>query len=280
MSARPLFILAALITAGFTSATCLQPRALSWSQKGQDSVLKVVLGDGRKLFANHFFTKADIYFHSGYYPSVFDRQENAVDPHSMSGEMGHDDEEHEKHADFLGRPKDWVEKFGRHFMVTTHTHLEGGNEREILPWLKLSAELDPQQIDTYIVAAFWLRTRLNKLDEAEQFLREGLRYNPNSYEILFALGSMYKDNFHDNNRARNVWELALKRWEQVEGPKKNPDKLGCDEITVNLGRLEEEEGNIQKAIEYLERARELSPAPEVLQKQIDELRKKANREPK
>ena len=31
------------------------------------------MGDSRQLFANHFFTKADVYFHSGYYPSVFDQ---------------------------------------------------------------------------------------------------------------------------------------------------------------------------------------------------------------
>ena len=127
---------------------------------------------------------------------------------------------------------------------------------------------------TFCIRSIWLRSRLNKVDEAEQFLREGLRHNPNSYEILFALGTLYKESYHNNKRARNVWELALKRWEQVESKKEHPDKLGCDEITVNLGRLEEEEGNIPAAIQYLERAKALSPAPQALQKQIDDLRKK------
>src|SRR5437588_6094472 len=201
-----------LATSCFSLATILQPRALAWSQRGRDSVLKVVLGEGRRLFANHFFTKADIYFHSGYYPTIFDRAAAPPDTHEMSGQSSHEEEEHEKEEDFLGRPKDWVERIGRHFIVSKHTHLEGGNQREILPWLKLSAELDPEQVDTYTVAAFWLRSHLGKPKEAEEFLREGLRANPNSYEILFALGRLYHENYHDAVRASNVWELALRRW--------------------------------------------------------------------
>ena len=80
-------------------------------------------------------------------------------------------EEHEKQMHFLGPPRDWIERFGRHFIITEHTHLAGKNRSEILPWLKLSAELDPQKIETYTVAAFWLRD-LGKIKEAERFLRE------------------------------------------------------------------------------------------------------------
>ena len=58
---------------------------------------------------------------------------------------------------FLGPPRDWIERFGRHFIITEHTHLQGAKEREILPWLRISAELDPQKIETYTVAAYWLR---------------------------------------------------------------------------------------------------------------------------
>ena len=83
------------------------------------------------------------------------------------------EEEHEKQMHFLGPPRDWIERFGRHFMITEHTHLQGNNEREILPWLKLASELDPQKIETYTVAAYWLRD-MGKIKEAEGFLREGL----------------------------------------------------------------------------------------------------------
>ena len=264
------FILALLGAACFTLATALQPMASKWSQSGKDSVLKILLGDGRRLFANHLYTKADIYLHSGYYPSIFDRsaqkRENAVTEHP--------DEEHEKDEEFLGPPRDIIERFGRHFMVTEHTHLEHGQEKEILPWLQLSAEMDPQRTETYTVAAYWLAKHLHRVAEAEKFLHQGLRANPDSYEILFALGQIYNDDEHDPARARNVWELALRRWQEQEAAKDKPNKLAFEEITGNLAHLEREQGDYAKAIEYLEMVKTVSPLPESIQQQIDELRKK------
>jgi tetratricopeptide (TPR) repeat protein len=258
----------------FSVAAWLQPRAMSWGQRGQDSVLKVLMGDGRRVFADQLFRKADVYFHSGYYPSVFDANSQAPHESHMAGHE-HEDEEHEKEADFLGTPRDWIEAFGRHFMITTHTHLEHGQEREILPWLKLSADLDPQNIDAYTVGAYFLSAHLGRFKEAEDFLQEGLRNNPDSYQILFSLGRIYNEKEHDPERTRNVWEGALRKWDQQKSHGNNPDKLALHDITLNLGNLEEKEGNYAKAIEYLERAKSVSPAPQTLQKQIGQLKAKA-----
>lgn len=268
-----ILLLIFLGSAWFALATMLQPRVAAFSQTGQDNALKVLLGDGRRIFAQHFFVKADIYFHSGYYPSIFYQGER--DTSHMAGHEDHDHgQDHEKEADFLGKPKDWLDRFGRNFIVTEHTHLENGNEREILPWLKLSAELDPQKIDSYTVAAYWLVNRLHKPKDAEQFLREGLRANPNSYEILFSLGQIYYDTYHDTPRARNVWELAVRRWNEQQQAKKNPDKFVLEEIVMNLARLEETEKRYERAIAYLEVARQISPAPQAIEKQIEELRQR------
>jgi tetratricopeptide (TPR) repeat protein len=266
-----ILVLLLLASACFSLATILQPRAAAYSQNGQDNALKVLFGDGRRIFAQHFFVKADIYFHSGYYPSIF--YQGSRDTSHMSGKEEHHDD-HEAEADFLGKPKDWIDRFGRNFIVTEHTHLENGNEREILPWLKLSAELDPQKIDSYTVAAYWLANHLGKPAEAEKFLREGLRANPDSYEILFALGEIYSEKYHDTDRARNVWELAVRRWNEQQLAKKGPDKHVLEQMVVNLARLEENEKRYAQAIAYLEVARQISPAPQVIQKQIDDLRQR------
>ena len=273
----PYLLLALLATLCFSLATNLQPQAAGWSQRGQDSVLKVLLGDGRRLLANHLFTKADIYFHSGYYPTIFDSTEPPKENH-MAGHEHHGGD-HDEDEDFMGKPRNWVDAFGRNFKITKHTHLEHGREKEILPWLKLSAEMDPHLIDTYTVAAYWLATQLHKVPEAEQFLREGLRENPKSYEILFALGRIYYNQYRDPARARNVWELALRRWREQQTAKKDPDNFGLEEIVVNLGRLEEDQGNLLAAIKYYEEAKAVSPAPQNLQKQIDNLKRKAGPSP-
>ncbi len=275
---------------------------MTWGNRAQaDGVLKILFGEGRRLFANHFCIQADVSVHGGYYPSIFDQAKRPKESPMVSGHdehdehdheapaksadtndshqpdvdaRGHDETAHEREMAFLHEPKDWIERFGRHFIITEHAHLAGGKEREILPWLRLSAELDPQRVDTYTVAAYWLRVRLGNAKAAEEFLREGLRNNPNSCEILFELGRVYYEANHDAGRARNVWELALRKWNEQESPKKEPDLSLLARIVGNLARLEEQEGNFDRAIGLLELAKKASPHPANLDVQITELRAK------
>jgi len=259
------------------------PRAANWNGNlGSENALKLLLGDGRKLFANEFFVMGDVYFHSGYYPSMFDRHEDqpdvAVPAHGLQDEDSTSD-------DFLGPPKDWINALGRNFKPNKHTHLsEGGplgnmkssSVEEILPWLKLAADMNPQMIENYTVAAYWLRSSLNKPREAEAFLREGLHDNPDSYELLFDLGQIYNENYHDPVQARNVWEAALRRWQAQsdEAKKAIEDERSGDDICLNLAHLEENTGNLPQAAKYLEIAKTLSPEPKAIQQWIDRLKQK------
>ena len=312
MRASPYAWLALLVTGCFTLATGLELRSLrSITRAEKNNFFQKLLGDGRRMFANQFIVMADVYFHSGYYPSVFDRRDgyaakgvvaktasNHKEDHSdhkhdaeghcieddkknhsahKHDEHGHCEEEHDDAAKgFMGEPRDWIERFGRRFKVTEHTHLENGKQREILPWLRLAADMDPQMVQTYTVAAFWLRSELGQVKEAEEFLREGLRNNPESYEILFELGRLYNETSHDTNRARNVWKTALRRWDAQDLEAKKESIFSYEQITVNLGRLEEAAGNWLPAIQYLDLAKQASPNPANLQRQIDEIQAKAS----
>lgn len=268
----PTVWLAALTVICFSLGTALQPLAWTWSRSASaDGVLKLLLGDARKMFANQFFVQADVSFHSGYYPSVFDERKKPKASAMAAGQDPHDETEHEKAME-LGQSRDWIEAFGRNFRITEHAHLADGQEREILPWLRLSAELDPQRVETYTVASYWLCKRLGKVDEAEQFLREGLRNNPSSPSILYELGRLYAENRSDYVRARNVLELALKRWKAQEAGKTDPDLFLLEQIAVRLANLEVDSGDFSSAIRLLELAKSASPAPEHLQSQIEELK--------
>ena len=178
---NPAYILALLVALVFTLATLLQPQAQGWRIRSREGgLMGMLLGDGRRMFANHFIAKADEYFHSGYYPSIFDQVQkpgagNSETPRAAQDEKHRDEKEpqpgHEgqNHADHeslaaceekVGRwdvAQDWVARMGRNFRVTEHTHLEGTQARELLPWLRLSAELDPRQVTTYLVGSYWLR---------------------------------------------------------------------------------------------------------------------------
>jgi len=275
--ASPHLILSLLLVIGFSLATWLGPRSLGQGGRSarSDNLLALLLGDGRRMFADHFFTKADVYFHAGYYPSIFDQAETPKTTAYLTGQQDeHDAHEHEKAMDFLGVPRDWIERFGRNFFNTSHTELEGATVHEILPWLRISAELDPERVETYTVAAYWLRKQLGKVKEAEAFLRDGLRANPDSAEILAELGRLYYENLRDPIRARNVCELALRKWEQQEAGKPEPDWLLYREITGCLARLEEKENNFDRAVRYLEMLKKASPVPAAIQQQIDELKQR------
>lgn len=288
-------IFAFLLSACFTLGTFIQPRTDSWSRRGQaDGLMQRVFGEGRRLFANHFFVQADVYFHSGFYPSIFDQQSKPKDTAHLreAGEgHAHEHDEHcahpaedgaevseqERHEEehyrqmAMAKPRDWIEAFGRHFMVTEHKHLSGGNEREMLPWLKLSAEMDPQRIDTYTVAAYWLQN-MGKVSEAEEFLRLGLKNNPDSYELLTDLALLLERRKQDDFRAANLLKLAMSKWQREEAGKEKPDNVGLDTILVHLAKIEVRAGNKAAAADYLRKALEVSPSPEAIRKQLDELK--------
>jgi tetratricopeptide (TPR) repeat protein len=297
--ARTFFLLLlALLVFCFGIAANLAPRfqAFENSRHQSDNFFSLLLGDSSRIFANSSFVEADAYYHSGYYPTIYDNNSNFQTPHIAedtgaiaSHNQGAEDE------GFLGPPRDWLDAFGRHFIPNRHTHLDEGGPaddlstskevREILPWLKLSAELDPENIKTYVVTAFWLRTRLDQVSEAEQVLREGLRHNPDNAQLLFELGRIYFENYHNPARARNIWEAALRSWarqqpgvpqsERLKMTRENfDDRFMFEQLQTSLAKLEEKAGNRDAAIVRWEQARLASPNPDDVQRHIDKLKQK------
>ena len=291
-SPRTFFLLLlALLIFCFSLAADLQPQfqALENNRKQSNDFFSLLLGDSSRMFANSFFVKADEYYHSGYYPTIFDNNSAFQTPHMAEDTGAVNSKNHGEETGFMGPPRDWIDAFGRHFIPNRHTHLdEGGptddlstsdNVREILPWLKLSARLDPDNIQTYTVTAYWLRIRMHKDKEAEQVLREGLRNNPQSYEILFELGRLYDESYHDTSRARNVWELAVRYWFKLPPEEQKENRLILEQITTHLGQLEETAGNLPQALNWLQAAQKVSSTPGELQKRIDDLNKKMTGQP-
>jgi tetratricopeptide (TPR) repeat protein len=192
---------------------------------------------------------------------------------------------------FMGPPRDILESFGRNFMPSRHTHLDeggaegtnatdlgetaGGAVREILPWLQISAELDPNRIETYTVTAYWLRRRMGRVAEAEQFLRQGLRANPYNPALLFELGRIYAEDKKDDTRAQNIWELGVTKLDAQKTPRTDQDDFTLQQLTLYLARLEEKQGHWDQAVQWLEQEKTVSPNPPEIEKQIAEDRQKA-----
>ena len=309
-SPRPFFLLlVALLVSCFGLAAHLQPQfqlmqldnnhkkwvvdlhgpmhALTLSRASGD-IFNVVLGDSRRMFANSFYVKADEYYHSGYYPTMFDDNAAFQTTHMAADTGAVNDKNHGDEHGFLGPARNWIDAFGRNFFPDRHTHLDeggpaddlSGSEKvgEILPWLKLSAELDPENVQTYTVTAFWLRMRMNNVKEADAILHEGLRNCPDSYDILFELGRLYYESYHDLDRARNVWEEGVRLWLKLDPEARKDNRLVMEQLTTHLAKLEEDKGNLPHALEWLQAAQKISGTPDVIGQQINRLKGKLGQE--
>ena len=279
-----LTLLLLLVTA-FTLAVFLQPRldARDASQKQSENMLGVLLGDGRQMIADRLLGKADAYFHNGKYPSIFELNAQKEENHMVATASGHEDHDEDEH-EAPPAAHDWIEAFGQNFMPNKHVHLEGGNEREMLPWLQMSIELDPHEVQTYLTAAYFLGDRLGKVDEAEKLLRQGLKANPNSPDLLNALAHLEFDERHDLNRAHFIWMAALRRWTEVEAPKPEKTETGegqrnkflLEEILGGLVKVDLAAGQLDNALEDLKLLKANATDPAGVQKRIDELQAKIN----
>jgi len=315
-----LLLIAALLVTCFGMAAHLVPQFQGWrGSRSTGDVFNIALGDSRQMFANSFYVKADEYYHSGYYPTIFDDNTAFKTAHMAEDTGAVTTKNHGDEHGFLGPTRNWIDALGRNFFPDHHTHLDEGGPgddlstsqdvREILPWLKLSADLDPDNVQTYTVTAFWLRERMNNVREADAVLHEGLRNCPGSYDILFELGRLYYESYKDPARARNVWEEGARRWLMLnneEWQKLNSDPQGrppitkiiaawialpldlndlqkdnqlvMEQLTTHLGKVAEDEGNLPEAIQWFEAAQKVSETPDVIQKQINDLKYKLGQE--
>jgi hypothetical protein len=280
-------LLVAFLVLSFGLAANLQPKYVAMPLSRADGdIFKILLGDSRKMFANEFYVKADAYYHSGFYPTIFDNNEAFKTAHMAEDTGAVHSKNHGEEESFMGAPRDWIDAFGRHFFPDRHTHLDeggpnddlsGGDQvREILPWLKLSTDLDPQNVQNFTVSAYWLRERMHKTPEAYQVLLEGLHDNPGSPDILFELGRLYAESYHDTNRAENVWKAAAHNWHPVDGSDdaRAANNFIFEKIATQLGESERTAGNLPQAIYWFDAAKKVSRTPDVLQHDIDELQKK------
>jgi hypothetical protein len=90
---------------------------------------------------------------------------------------------------------------------------------------------------------------------------------------MFELGRLLAEQNPDDQRARNLWKLALSNWRKQEQGKAKPDLIGLERIVMNLAKLEERAGNLPEAIQYLETAAAVAPDPAHIKSKIEELKK-------
>lgn len=310
----PHLLIALLLVITFSvSARLMTAQIASETDAAPKSLMVSLLGDSRRLFANHFFIKADEYFHAGYYPSIFDQAAvakkgtgSAVATGAVTGDA------HAGEVEWMHAPQDWIERFSRNFFPSEHLHLDGMEDnhdhdgdgkpdhapedhdhahahddhghghgpaeapapgsqmREILPWLRIAAELDPNRIETYVTGAYWLRKRMDRVAEAEAFLRNGLRANPKSPVLAYELARIYDEHHHDTNRAGNLYRIAVRYWNDSERLAPEPDHFMLALILGQYASFERRAGNPTRAVELLRELKKISPHPDSVEQLIQD----------
>jgi len=90
---------------------------------------------------------------------------------------------------------------------------------------------------------------------------------------------VYQHHLKDPIRARNVWLVALRRWDEVEKGKEDPHRLMRNKILDELAQSYAEGGMYDEAIRYFEEAKLYSASPDALERKIVELRNKRSGTP-
>jgi hypothetical protein len=157
------------------------------------SAIATMLGEFRTGLSDVLYIKTERYLDSGIaYQPHFEDAALAADKHATEGDG--DDSSHAGTPTLISSPdKDYRGIIGALQREVKpwadpsmgHKHSDG---RELLPWFKLMTVSDSHYIRGYTVGGYWLS--LHDQSEAVQFLRDGLKSNPSSFQLHLVLSQI------------------------------------------------------------------------------------------
>ncbi len=172
------------------------------SQAQQEKIEKIasasLFGQFRSSMSDFLWLKVDKYVHNGVDLRATTPEEKAAATADAVG-AAHDDGNREHKAGeettvVPSRASDWRGKFGDVERAIQPyqdmAHHEHHDPKEALPLFRLMTLSNPHFIPGYTVGAAMIARDKTKLNEAQAFLNEGLKNNPQSIEIEDALGSL------------------------------------------------------------------------------------------
>jgi tetratricopeptide (TPR) repeat protein len=231
-------------------------------QKSVDGgMIAKLLGDTRFEISRQFYKQADSVFHKGIGP----RRAVAF--------------------------KDWFARMEDEVSPSGHLHLHKEGVLEIMPWLYFSTHADRGNVNSYIVAAYWLAGEAKRPDLAEQVLNEAGQNNPSDYRVYMEKGklALKEENYA---KAARFLEAALTflpgntQPDKVYPPTAAPEvsqaesmatrdqkHIDLAEILTYRGFLYEISHNPTNALHYYREVTRMFPGKTGLKKRITELEK-------
>jgi tetratricopeptide (TPR) repeat protein len=205
------------------------------------SVAERLLGASRVAFGNRFFDEADNYFHKG---------------------VGHVQEKAFSNSCF--------QTLGAAIEPSIHVHPEGVDVSEIMPWLRFTTKMDPNNIDAYLTTAYWLEGSIRRPDVAEAVLREAQLNNPNDYRVINARAKMLFGT-GDDAKAAMLLDTAIKLWPSNQDPKDEQAQLDLAQMLSYRAFLCELKSDRAGALDLFKRAHAVMPNNKSLEQRIGAL---------
>jgi hypothetical protein len=200
-----------------------------------DSQLDGAGWEGRRLFAQLLWVKTHAVLHAG----VEEREARSGEAKTRAGEFhehggggeakqeaevtepGHDEHGHEEHGeaghvfvippareDFRGVLGD-LERAVKPY-AGADGKMYSKDASQTLPFYRLMTWADPHFIQGYTIGSTFINNAGKGTDGALQFLLEGERFNPNSFEIQTELGHLYLVYKHDYAAAERHLRHAIR----------------------------------------------------------------------
>jgi tetratricopeptide (TPR) repeat protein len=193
----------------------LSPAIKAANPKTSD-ILTQILGGTTELVAEKAYREADVYYHAGmvgYRPC----RHNGCENHEHHDSL--DVQDHDEHfrSDYLQQKKftlplaNVVDYLHGQTAPRVHRHLQGSEEKEVLPWFVVAVRLNPHLIDAYSDGCYWFY-RCGDVQMAERFITEGIRHNPKNYRLYLDRGILYhrlrrwKAAISDFEKALDLWQ--------------------------------------------------------------------------
>jgi tetratricopeptide (TPR) repeat protein len=165
---------------------------------------------------------------------------------------------------------DWYQQLRRNLLSEEHVHISGTRVKEIMPWLWLSAEANPDEVETWLIAAFWLASEVAQPDLAEKVLLSSQQVVGANYKIKLELGRLcLKQN--RIKEAERYFDAGLALWPGKYNPEDPETKNDKAKLLVYRAFLYEHSGKPAQAINVLNQALAIFPEREHLRKWIKEL---------
>ena len=237
---------------------------------GQNDIFYKMFGEFRNTIAAMLYLKADTYYHGG---TVHEHDEESENGHGLCVERARDNKEPAEHEHSVPGGPVPGDLFSRIYCAITQRpviHLKDLKSAEIMPWFELATLADPHYIPAYAVGGYWLGMRLHKPKRALIFLKKGLKYNQDSWQIYEQIADIYFLVYKDYSKS-----IAYLRRAYLLMNTAGAEVLEKKRVLIFLAASFERTGEYAQSLYYYEKLNAISGHDEMVEKKIMQLKQKS-----